>query len=109
MTCKPTDPCYRFGGKLASMSEELAKAAVEAREDSKGLSPEQIRARNFIEREVPRAPPGLGLVGLSYNLLRQSAIVMTTIRSSGYFERTPEVQRYEESVLGSWQPGGMIL
>ncbi len=109
MPCKPTDPCYRFGGKLSMMSDDMAEAFVESRQDDSKLSPQQIRARNFIEREVPRAPPGFGLPGMIYNVARNTAIIMTTIESSGYFERSPEVQRYEESVLGSWSPGGMIL
>jgi hypothetical protein len=108
MTCKPSDPCYRWAGKLEMMSEELANAAVEGREDTTKLSPQQLKARSVLEK-IPRAPPGLGLLGASYNVLRQSAIIMTTIESSGYFERTPEVQAYEESVLGSWSPGGMLL
>jgi hypothetical protein len=109
MTCRPVDPCYRWAGKISQMSDEMANEIVQAREDSSTLSPQQLRTRSWIEQNVPRAPPGSGLIGTGYNILRTTAIVMTTIESSGYFERTPEVQRYEESVLGSWSPGGMIL
>jgi hypothetical protein len=109
MTCKPSDPCYRWGGKLEMMSEELADAAVQSREDKSKLSPQQLKARAFLRDKVPKAPPGSGQLGAAWNVLRTSAIIMTTIESSGYFERTPEVQAYEESVLGSWSPGGMLL
>jgi len=90
------------------MSEEMSKELVQSREDTSKLSPQQLRARSVLEK-IPRAPPGSGLPGAYYNVLRESAIIMTTIESSGYFERTPEVQAYEESVLGSWSPGGMLL
>jgi hypothetical protein len=109
MVCKPSDPCYRWGGKLASMSDVIAEAARARDEDVSKLTPQQIRARNFIQDHVPRAPPITGLPGQTWNLLRQTAILMTTIESSGYFDRSPEVQRYEESVLGNWSPGGMLL
>lgn len=109
MSCRPVDPCYRWGGMIAQMSETMADELVQSREDTSTLSPQQLRARSWIEQNIPRAPPGSGLIGTGYNILRATAITMTTIESSGYFERTPEVQRYEESVLGSWQPGGMRL
>lgn len=108
MTCKPSDPCYRWGGKIAMMSDKMAEELVQGREDSPSISPQQLRARLFLKR-TPRAPPGSGLIGAAYNIARQTAIILTTVESSGYFERTEEVQAYEESVLGSWSPGGMIL
>ena len=109
MPCKPTDPCYRFGGKLSMMSNDMAEAFVESRQDDSKLSPQQLRVRKFIQREVPKAPPGFGFPGMIYNIARETALIMTTVESSGYFERTEEVRQYEESVLGSWSPGGMIL
>lgn len=111
MPCEPKDPCYRFEGRLASMSIDMANKFVESREDSSSLSPQQLKARAWLEENTPpRLPPGfLPQFNKVYQAIRFTAIVMTTIESSGYFERTPEVQRYEESVLGSWQPGGMKL
>jgi len=109
MTCKPTDPCYVWGGKIAMMSEEMSNELVQGREDRSKFSPQQLKARSFLRDKIPKAPPGSGQLGTAWNVLRTSAIVMTTIESSGYFDRTPEVQAYEESVLGSWSPGGMLL
>jgi len=96
-------------GRMRVMSDQMFDEFVGSRQDVNKLSPQQLASRTWIEENIPRAPPGSGLLGQVYNVIRQTAVIMTTVESSGYFERTEEVQRYEESALGSWSPGGMIL